>query len=136
MIEISEKQKEKIARICRSFGVKILLLFGSQISGKIHKESDFDLAFVGGRPFDFEETARLNAELQSIFGEARVETVDILKTSPLLKKRIFDDHAVLYLDNKFLYYSLASYASKSYLETKFLRDNLTKYLNKKYVRNR
>lgn len=135
MLELSERQKDKIVEICRNFGVKILLLFGSQIGGKIHKESDIDLAFASGRSLNFEKAARFNAELQSVFGENKVETVDILKTSPLLKKRIFDEHAALYIDNKFLYYSLASYALKSYIETKFLRENTGKYLNQKYARN-
>lgn len=132
MQELSEMQKEKIGEICRSFGVTILLLFGSQISGKTNEESDIDLAFAGGRPLTFDEAA-FNAELQAVFGARRVDTVNIFKTNPLLKKRIFDEHLPLYIENSFLYHSLASYAVKSYLETKHLRDNLREYLNKKYV---
>lgn len=136
MLELKERQKEKIAEICRRFGVKILLLFGSQVSGQTHKESDVDLAFASSKQLDFNELAKLNAELQAIFGDQRVETVDFFKTSSLLKKKIFDEHLPLYLEDKFFYYTLASYALKSYLETKFLRENLSRYLTQKYVRNR
>ena len=136
MFQLEEKQKQKIAEICRYFGVEILLLFGSQVSGKIHKESDIDLAFASNHRLDFEEESRLNAELQTIFGERRVETTNIFKTNPLLKKRIFDEHVPLYIENNFLYHVLASYAIKSYLETKVLRNGLQNYLKQKYVRNR
>jgi len=46
MQELNERQKEKIGEICRNFGLPILLLFGSQVSGKTHGESDIDLAFA------------------------------------------------------------------------------------------
>jgi predicted nucleotidyltransferase len=135
MFEISEKQKEKISEVCRRFGISVLLLFGSQVSGKTHSESDIDLAFAGRR-LTFEEEAAFNAELQAILGQSRVQTVNIFKTSPLLKKRIFDEHIPLYVADAFLYHSLAGYAIKSYLETKHLREALDKYLHQKYVRQR
>jgi len=133
MFKVSEKQKEKIIEVCRRFGVDVLLLFGSQVSGKTHAESDIDLAFAGRRRLSFDEEAAFNAELQTILGQSRVQTVSIFKTSPLLKKRIFDEHIPLYVADAFLYHSLASYAIKSYLETKHLRDALNNYLRQKYV---
>lgn len=135
-MEIQERQKNKIIEICRQFGVKILLLFGSQVSQKTHKESDIDLAFASQHSLDFEQHAAFNSELQAVFGDTRVETVDILKTNPLLKKMIFDEHIPLYVEDKNLYYSLSSYAVKGYLETKILRENLKRYLMEKYVGTR
>ena len=136
MFQLEEKQKQKIAEMCQNFGVTLLLLFGSQVSGKIHEESDIDLAFASNHHLSFEEETRLNAELQAIFGEQPIQTVNIFKTNPLLKKRIFDEHLPLYVESSFLYYTLASYAIKSYLETKQLRDNVGEYLKQKYVKNR
>jgi len=132
-MDIKENQKNKIAEICDSFGVEILLLFGSQVFGKTHKESDIDLAFAGSKPFDFERHAAFNTELQSVFNDKKVETVNIFQTNPLLKKNIFDEHLPLYIKNDYLYHSLESYAQKSYLETKLMRENLKKYLMQKYV---
>lgn len=136
MLELTEAQKQGIAEICRSYGVKLLLLFGSQVAGKTHRESDVDLAFSADRAFDFENESRFNADLQAVVGSSRVDTVNISKTSPLLKKRIFDEHQALYVGDAFLYNSLASYAVKSYLETKEFRDNLAVYLSKKYEPSR
>lgn len=133
MLELKELQKQKIEQICRDFRVSILLLFGSQVSGKTTKESDIDLAFAGDHSLTFEEESQFNAELQAVFGEPRVETIDLYKTNPLLKKRIFDGHTPLYLENYFLYHTLASYALKSYIETKHLRDNVERYLKQKYA---
>lgn len=132
MLQLSHKQKGKIAEICKKFGAEILLLFGSQVSNKTHRESDIDLAFAADRPFNFEEKPASTRNCRP-YSARGVETMDILKTNPLLKKRIFDEHQPLHVTNKFLYYQLASYAVKSYLETKALRDYLVSYLDKKYA---
>ena len=135
MVEISPAKKELIAETCRSYGVKILLLFGSQIDGKTYSESDIDLAFLG-KKLSFDELSRFNTEFQKIFGQEKIDTVSLLPLNPLIMKRIFDNHQILYLEDRFLYHTLASYAVKSYLETKFLRENLKNRLEEKYVRNR
>lgn len=135
MVGISAQQKEKITEVCQKYGVKILLAFGSQVEGRTHSESDLDLAFLG-RKLSFQELAEFNTELQNIFGESKIDTVCLLPLNPLILKRIFDNHQVLYLEDRFLYHTLSSYALKSYLETKFLRDNLKNRLEEKYVRNR
>lgn len=135
MVAVSDKQKELIVQVCQKFGVKILLAFGSQVEGRTHSESDLDLAFLG-RKLSFEELAQFNPELQKIFGEEKIDTVYLLPLNPLILKRIFDNHLILYLEDRFLYHTLSSYAIKSYLETKFLRENLKNRLEEKYVRNR
>ncbi|MEK7138242.1 MAG: nucleotidyltransferase domain-containing protein [Patescibacteria group bacterium] len=134
MVEIAAERQNLIAKTCQKFGVKILLLFGSQVYGRIHSESDIDLAFLG-KKLSFEELAQFNTELQKIFNHDKIDTVSLLPLSPLVMKRIFDNHQILYLENRFLYHTLSTYATKSYLETKFLRENLKKQLEKKYVRN-
>ncbi|MDO8574565.1 MAG: nucleotidyltransferase domain-containing protein [bacterium] len=132
---ISNEQKELIAAVCQKYEVKILLLFGSEVDGRTHKESDVDVAFLG-KKLSFEELAQFNTELQKVFGREKIDTVSLLPLNPLILKRIFDNHQVLYLKDRFLYHTLSSYATKSYLETKFLRENLKKRLEEKYVRNR
>ena len=132
---ISNEQKELIAAVCQKYEVKILLLFGSEVDGRTHKESDVDVAFLG-KKLSFEELAQFNTELQKVFGREKIDTVSLLPLNPLILKRIFDNHQVLYLKDRFLYHTLSSYAIKSYLETKFLRENLKKRLEEKYVRNR
>ena len=132
---VSNEQKELIAKVCQKFGVKILLLFGSEVDGRTHKESDVDVAFLG-KKLSFEELAGFNTELKKIFGRERIDTVSLLPLNPLILKRIFDHHQILYLEDRFLYHTLSSYAIKSYLETKFLRENLKKRLEEKYARNR
>lgn len=134
MFELSGKQKKKIKEICGNFGIKILLLFGSRAENQVHPESDYDFAYAGPK-LSFNEAARFNADLQTIFGAAKVETVDIFSASPLLKKKIFDAYIPLFVKDKFLLHQLQSYAVKSYLETKFLREYLDEYLRKKYVRH-
>lgn len=135
MVEVSSEKNKQIAAVCRKFGVKVLLLFGSQLEGKIHSESDIDVAFAGDK-LSFDRLAEFNTELQKIFSHEKVDTVNLVPLNPLILKRIFDNHRILYLEDRFLYHTLSSYAIKSYIETKFMRENLKSHLEQKYVRNR
>lgn len=135
MIAILPEKRDLIVKTCQKFGVKILLAFGSQVEGRTHSESDLDLAFLG-KKLSFQELAEFNAELQKVFDQEKIDTVGLLPLNPLILKRIFDNHQILYLEDKFLYHTLSSYATKAYLETKFLRENLKNRLEEKYVRNR
>jgi len=131
---VKDEQKKLIIEVCQKYGVKILLLFGSQVDGKTHSESDLDIAFAG-KKLSFGELAKFNANLQAVFQIEKIDTVSLFSLTPLILKRIFDRHQILYLEDRFLYHNLASYALKSYIETKFLRENLKNRLEKKYVRN-
>ena len=135
MVDISSEKQNLIAKTCQKFGVKILLVFGSQVEGRTHRESDLDLAFAG-KKLSFEELAEFNLELQKVFQEDKVDTLNLFAANPLILKRVFDNHQIIYLEDRFLYHNLASYAVKSYIETKFLRENLKNRLEEKYVRNR
>lgn len=45
-MDLTEKQKHKIEKISQKYSLDLLLLFGSQVTGQIHKESDFDVAYI------------------------------------------------------------------------------------------
>src|SRR3989344_3778944 len=120
---ISNEQKELITAVCQKYEVKLLLLFGADVDGRTRLESDVDLGFLG-KKLSFEKLAEFNTEFQKIFGREKIDTVSLLPLNPLILKRIFDHHQILYLEDRFLYHTLSSYATKSYLETKFLRENL------------
>ena len=41
-----DKIKPQIKELAEKYGLKLVMLFGSQASGKTHKESDVDFAFT------------------------------------------------------------------------------------------
>ncbi len=45
-MKITSEQKQRIAKLAKKYGLKLVLLFGSFVSGKIHKGSDYDIAVL------------------------------------------------------------------------------------------
>ncbi|HEX9722318.1 MAG TPA: nucleotidyltransferase domain-containing protein [Candidatus Paceibacterota bacterium] len=115
-MEIIEKQKSKLEKVAQKYQLELVLLFGSQVTGKTHKESDYDVAYLGQRKLSFEEQLRLDVDLMPVFGSDRVDIVDIRKANPLLLKQIFANHQILLCKDKKRYYLSKIYAAKKYRE--------------------
>lgn len=93
---ISEKRKE-IAVICRRFGVRELLLFGSAPGPNFREGSDYDLLV------EFEPTAkigliqlgRLQEELEKLL-QRKVDLVPKNGLKPLVRARVLEQTEPLY----------------------------------------
>ena len=110
---LEEKLIEKIAQ---KYSLELILLFGSKISGKAHRESDFDVAYLSNKALDLEEEARLIMELSQVFKSENIDLVNLKKAPPLLMKQIFQNHRVLYCSNFKIYHLYKIYALKRFIE--------------------
>ena len=117
-MNISEKQKEKIREIAEKYELRLILLFGSQSSGRTHKESDFDIAFLPTKNLSFDQENHLNYEFTNIFQNDRVDTVDMRKAPPLLLFAIFKKCLILFEEDNLIFSTYKSYAFKKYIEIK------------------
>ncbi len=119
-MEISERQKEKINEIAPKYHLKLVLLFGSRVDGKIHKESDYDIAYLPEKKLSFDEEIDINFQFTNIFPQKRyrVDTVDLRKTSPLFLAMIFKKCQVLFQKDNLIFPTYRVYAFKKYLEAK------------------
>lgn len=117
-MKLAEKQKQKIAEIAEKYQLKLVLLFGSQSSGRIHKESDFDIAYLPTKNLKFDEENYLNYEFTNIFQNDRVDTVDIRKAPPLLLYAIFQNCLVLFKEDDLVFPVYKAYAFKKYIEAR------------------
>lgn len=129
-MEINEKQQKNIEKIAEKYGLKLILLFGSQASGDTHSESDFDIAYVSERKLSFEEECQLNFEFTENLPGDRVDTVDIKKASPLLMRSIFKNPQILYKKDGMVFPTYRSYAFKLFVEAKPLYEIKKSYLEK------
>ena len=70
--------------------IKLLILFGSQASGKTHLRSDVDVAALGDRPLtgDEKEAVRERMARQFKASEDAVDVVDLWNAPPLLAQEI------------------------------------------------
>lgn len=126
---VSRKQKARIDEIARAYGLRLVLQFGSQVSGKVHQRSDIDIAVM------FEEAASararlldLIADLRGIFAERDVDLSLINRADPLFLKKILEDCELVSGEPRSLA-ELKMYAFRRYIDHKrYLR------LEEQYVR--
>jgi uncharacterized protein len=98
-MKITTEQKQKVNKIAKKYGLKLVLLFGSHASGKTHKKSDLDIAVLGNRAIDFKKQISLINELSGIFGkEIDLSVINI--ANPLLLFQISKSSLIIYGDKR------------------------------------
>ncbi len=122
---------KKLQEIAKKYNLKLLLLFGSRIGKKkfLHKESDFDVAYLSKKDLDLEEEAKLICGLMPIFESEKIDLVNLKKAPPFLFYSIFQNCRILYADDPLLFYYLRSYAFKKYIEAKPLYQKRSERIN-------
>jgi len=131
MLLIAIKEKKLFKKIAQKYSLELILLFGSKISEKTHKESDFDVAYLSKKDLNLEEESRLIIEFSPIFRSENIDLVNLKKSPPLLFYAVFKNCQVLYEREPFTFASLRSYAFKKYIETKPLYEEKFKRFQKK-----
>jgi len=119
---ISEDKKAKIDNIAREYGLKLVLLFGSEASGKAHPGSDVDIAVM------FQDSATVKdrffdliADMHGIFPEREVDMGLINEADPLFLKKILENCELISGEPRVLA-QLRMYAFRRYVDHKrFLR---------------
>ncbi len=128
MIDI-DSIKPEVAKLAEKYCLSLVLLFGSQATGHVHKESDVDVAYMSDAKKSFDDEAMINYELTEIFRNDRVDLVNIKNASPLLLMHTVKKAVILYERTPHLYNSLFAHALKTYEEAKPLFDLRRHYLN-------
>jgi len=132
-MEISEKQKQKIEEVAKKYRLKLVLLFGSRVTGKTHKESDFDVAYLPEKNLSFDDEIDINFQFTLIFPQERyrVDTVDMRKAPPLLLYGIFRKCQVLFKIDDIIFPTYKVYVYKKYIEAKPIYEKRFKKLKEK-----
>lgn len=130
----TDKIKPQIKELAEKHSLSLVVLFGSQVTGKTHRESDFDVAYLSDEKLSFKDEGRIIIDLAPIIGardERLVNLSNIKKAGALLLKEIFDKHQVLFCADRNVYDSYKIFSVKNFLESRPLFD-LRDYLIKKY----
>ena len=132
-MDITTAQKSKINDFCSQHQIALFIIFGSQVKGKIHSNSDIDIAV------SFEDHAksvnklRLIFELEGIF-EKQVDLVILNPmTDPLLRFEVFSRGKPFYMSKPHLFDEARLHAWKLYLDTEKIRTLKVQYV-KNYIR--
>ena len=117
-MNVSEKQKKEIARLAQANDLELVLLFGSQVSGTVHKGSDVDIA-VQFQDMDSaqERFFDLLADIQDVFPGQDIDLGLINGADPLFLKKILEDCDQLFGEPRALA-ELRMYAFRRYIDHK------------------
>ena len=127
----SGKERKLIKKIAQKYSLETLLLFGSRVSCKTHKESDFDIAYLSRRNLNLEDEAKLICDLMPIFKSERIDLANLKKAPPLLLFTITNDCRILYEKNPLIFSALRAYGFKKYIEAKPLYEEKFKRIDRK-----
>lgn len=80
--------------------IKLLVLFGSQATGKAGKNSDTDVAVLSDGELTLAEKGEIGIEAGKILhvSEDKIDVIDIRRASPLLQQEIAQSGKLLYGD--------------------------------------
>lgn len=103
-------------------GIRLVILFGSQASGKTHSHSDTDIAVVADKALTIDDRSQFAALIAAQFGFAEddIDLVDFSDAPPLLQFQI-TEHGKLLWGNPDDFLRLRVLAWRRYLDTAKLR---------------
>jgi len=128
------EQENHIEDLARKYSLELLLLFGSQVTGETHKESDYDIAYLSSDSLDLDNEGRLINNLMSIVGaedERKVNLINIKKANPFLLYAITKKCRVLYEREPTTFAALRALAFKKYVEMKPIYEERTQRTRRK-----
>jgi uncharacterized protein len=111
--------KQTLLPLFQEPGLKIVLLFGSQVSGRVHSTSDIDLGVLFDCPADLVGIAN---RVTGLLRTDRVDLVDLRRASPLLAFAAVSKGHLLYERSAGLFNEFYSLSFRRYIDTKKLRD--------------
>lgn len=84
-------EQAELDRIARAHGIRMILLFGSSVTGKTHARSDADVAVLLARPhLALDEHARLLRDLQRVFPDRELDVAILNRADPLFLKKVLE----------------------------------------------
>ena len=111
--------KPEIDHIAREYNLLLVILYGSQASGRTCKESDIDIAVLGTRPITFENLIDLNNEFAEIFKVKEIDVKSLHNTNSLFRYQVMSKGVLLY-GKSYDYNSFKSYAFRDYYDSQDL----------------
>lgn len=122
---IDEKTKREIAHIAQKHRLELVVLFGSQATGRLHLKSDID---IGVLPQDASVLSSVTEEIGDVFGRNDVEVADLSVPSPYLWHAVAKEGVLLYESKRGLFSLWRLRAMNLWYDSAWLRVKQTRYL--------
>ena len=86
-----------LERVAHAHGIRLLLQFGSTVTGRVHAKSDVDVAVLLERSHQtLEERGAMVHDLQALFPDRTVDLAVLNHADPLFLKQVMDTARPLY----------------------------------------
>ena len=118
-IPLVDEIRERLTPLFQDEGLRLVLLFGSSVTGKMHRHSDIDLAFLFDRDMDI---IALTNNVIRLLHTDNVDVIDMKHASPLLRFSVVKNGRLLYERLQGEFNSFSSLTFRRYVDTKKLRD--------------
>jgi len=127
--------KAQLESIARRHGLQLIVLFGSQVSGRTHPESDVDVAVWVTHSLTSEQRDRLWLDLSDAF-QAEIDLAVLNHAEPLLLYQVARKGQPLYENQRWAWEEFRGYAFRYYEDTQKFRDDLARYLKRELQETR
>ncbi|MEK7657937.1 MAG: nucleotidyltransferase domain-containing protein [Patescibacteria group bacterium] len=117
------KIKSEIYKFAQKYGIKFIILFGSQVKETLKKESDFDVAISLNNGRSIFDDSKLYSELLENFShvfnakEDKIDLTDLDKVNILLRYDVTSGGKLLYGDEN-NYAQYRAFAFREYIDAK------------------
>lgn len=118
-----------LAPLARRDNLRLIVLFGSQVSGRTHPASDVDVAVLMERTLSQAQRTRLWADLSALF-QADIDLTLLNRAEPLLLNQVATRGRLLYESKRGAWQDFKGYAFRYYQDAQKYRDDLTRYLRR------
>jgi len=118
-----EEIRERLVPLFKERDLRLILLFGSVLTGAVHKKSDIDLAFLFDSPMDI---LSITNNVIRLLHTDSVDVIDLKQASPLLKYSVAQKGRPLYEKSPGIFNEFYSLAFRMYVDTRKLRDARTR----------
>ncbi len=128
-----EVDREKLERLSRHYGLDLVVIFGSQATGRARPGSDVDVAVrMIRRDWDNPEgELDLVGDLVSVFGNGDVDVTFLNGASPLLLFEVARTGIPIYQRSPTTFLEFQSYAARRYDDHRKFLDWQLAYLEKR-----
>lgn len=132
-MEIDEK---KLIKEAPKLGIKMVILFGSQSSGRTRKNSDYDIAVLTtgrkgiGESMDYYSKVLYFLRNALKLPDYKIDLTNLNNAGPFLSYEIFRNCRLIY-GNEIDFASMQAYAMREYIATQDLRELEEKLIYKR-----
>ena len=119
MINIEGKNKDLVKKIAEKYNLRLLFLFGSRVTGRIHKESDYDFGYISNRELTLMEEGQFIIDLMPLAkarDERLINLVNFKRAKPLLLHAATNEAQLLYERLPGYFANLQARAFRMYVE--------------------